>query len=521
VFTGCAVYAAARLPPLYRTTDAYGAAGAAVAAVTPPDAVVVSVHDGSPEVLYYAHRRGWRIWPPELSRNRLEILRAQGATHAAIVNRDALAGTDRLVEVAGAFRVVAAEDAFLVLDLRAPPAARGAPARLDLPGGGALLSWDSSPAGAGDLVVHLVWRAGASAPGDFRVSLRLLDGAGGVVAQADGPPLDGYLPGGAWIPGDTYADPHRLHLPAGLPPGAYNLTLSPYRPEGPPIGPTVTLGTVTLGPSFGAAPAVARPLRAVLGDDYELVGYDPPSDPAAPGGTATYALLWRARRDAPPPLTVRIALGDQAVTGTVVGTALAAGQILRQRLSAPVGRVAGPTELVPVLRVATEGGPGSLRTGPFPWQAVESLALEPLAVARPGRTPPPAGAARVAPQPGWPIALEAYQVARGDGRSLEVTLYWRAEQEVPLNYAVFVHLAGPDGRPLAQTDGPPCAGGCPTRGWRAGDELADTHHLAPPADLPPGRYRLLAGLYDTASGRRLAGPNGPDFVELGEIDLGP
>src|SRR5205823_15010236 len=138
-----------------------------------------------------AHRRGWRIWPPELSRNRLEILRAQGATHAAIVSRDAHAGTDRLAEVAGAFRVLASEDAFLVLDLRAPPAARGTPARLDLPGGGTLLSWDSSPAGAGNLVVHLVWRAGTSAPGDFRASLRLLDGAGVLVAQADGPTLDG------------------------------------------------------------------------------------------------------------------------------------------------------------------------------------------------------------------------------------------------------------------------------------------------------------------------------------------
>src|SRR5262249_17236000 len=148
----------------------------------------------------------------------------------------------------------------------------------------------------------------------------------------------------------------------------------------------------------------------------------------------TYALLWRARRDAPPPLTVRIALGDQAVTETLVGRALAAGQLLRQRLSAPVGRVAGPTGLVPVLRMATEGGPESLPTGPLPWQAAESLALEPLAVAPPGRTPPPAGAARVAPQPGRPIALQAYQIARGDGRSLEVTLYWRAEQEVPLNY---------------------------------------------------------------------------------------
>jgi hypothetical protein len=36
-----------------------------------------------------------------------------------------------------------------------------------------------------------------------------------------------------------------------------------------------------------------------------------------------------------------------------------------------------------------------------------------------------------------------------------------------------------------------------------GDVVADTHHLALPAELSPGAYRIAVGFYDRASGQRV------------------
>ena len=60
-----------------------------------------------------------------------------------------------------------------------------------------------------------------------------------------------------------------------------------------------------------------------------------------------------------------------------------------------------------------------------------------------------------------------------------------------------------DGELVAQSDGPPRAGTYPTSIWDAGERVVDERVLVLPPDLPAGRYRLLAGLYDPATGTRL------------------
>jgi hypothetical protein len=47
------------------------------------------------------------------------------------------------------------------------------------------------------------------------------------------------------------------------------------------------------------------------------------------------------------------------------------------------------------------------------------------------------------------------------------------------------------------------------------------HGLKLPPDLKPGDYRLIAGLYQPETGRRLLLEDGSDFVELGNITLIP
>ncbi len=85
------------------------------------------------------------------------------------------------------------------------------------------------------------------------------------------------------------------------------------------------------------------------------------------------------------------------------------------------------------------------------------------------------------------------------GRMADLRLEWRTENPALWQrYRVFVHLRGPNGN-VAQNDGAPrffipVAPGPVTQDWR---------QLSIPADLSPGQYQFVIGLYDPASGERL------------------
>jgi predicted membrane-bound mannosyltransferase len=108
------------------------------------------------------------------------------------------------------------------------------------------------------------------------------------------------------------------------------------------------------------------------------------------------------------------------------------------------------------------------------------------------------------------------------GSTLPLTLTWEVLADVEADYTVFVHLAGPDGQPVAQADGQPLGGTYPTSFWDVGERLADPHLLEVPSDIPPGDYELLVGLYLVSSGDRLPllGPDGQvlgDSISLGRL----
>ena len=104
------------------------------------------------------------------------------------------------------------------------------------------------------------------------------------------------------------------------------------------------------------------------------------------------------------------------------------------------------------------------------------------------------------------------------GQSLPLRLVWQRSMaaETIGDYTVFTHLVGPDGAIVAQNDHIPESGFYPTSAWEPDDPVADRFELALPDMLPPGEYRLVAGLYDSVTGQRLLLANGADTVELGK-----
>ncbi len=126
------------------------------------------------------------------------------------------------------------------------------------------------------------------------------------------------------------------------------------------------------------------------------------------------------------------------------------------------------------------------------------------------------------------LRLPGYSVEQ-HGTELLVTPVWDVRARPPGDLLLFLHLLDADGVRVAQVDLPP--GGTsvgPTSTWQPGMQVAVPIPLSLPAELRPGRYHLVLGLYDPASGTRLplsagaaadAAWAGADAALLGSLEL--
>ncbi|MEI2688430.1 MAG: hypothetical protein V9H69_01450 [Anaerolineae bacterium] len=114
--------------------------------------------------------------------------------------------------------------------------------------------------------------------------------------------------------------------------------------------------------------------------------------------------------------------------------------------------------------------------------------------------------------------LDGWELRRSDANpgSWQITLRWLPLQSstAPLNSFVQA-LDAQSGALLAAWDGAPQAGFAPTTGWQPGQVVEERIVLALPGDGPPA-VRLIAGLYDPATGQRLITSEGGDHVVLGD-----
>jgi len=393
------------------------------------------------------------------------------------------------------------------------------------------LSASSLPAD-GSLRVDLYWSVRQPPAGRYQATVYLADAAGFLWS-----PRDSYRPRGyhrpppttTWQPGQYALDSHEIEPLAGTPPGTYRLVvvlfdrdslapLSVLDAQGQPAAPELTLAQVTLTrPRQPAEPParnrIDRPLGALT-----LLSADFDRAEAAPGDPVYLTLFWRAEAavDAAPaaPLELQTAEGRAVVSYELSPPvdAWQAGDVWRSqhRLLLPADLTGGS------YRWAVQGsavGVLQLHAPQHLWQA-PPLDLE-------AETSFSALAtllgAQVAPQ----LASCDLQLATCNlrpGASLTVTLVWRAEATAAESYHVFVHLLGPDGRLVAQSDGIPAGWSRPTTGWLRGEIIVDPHTLTLPADAAPGDYVLQAGLY-LPGGDRLTTADGTDAARIVTIQV--
>ena len=95
---------------------------------------------------------------------------------------------------------------------------------------------------------------------------------------------------------------------------------------------------------------------------------------------------------------------------------------------------------------------------------------------------------------GFTLAADSYSA----GDIVGVTLFWETAVALDQRYKVFLHLLDANGNLVAQSDSEPSGGSQATSAWQPSQSINDNHGILLPADLPPGDYQLVVGLYDIA-----------------------
>ena len=129
-----------------------------------------------------------------------------------------------------------------------------------------------------------------------------------------------------------------------------------------------------------------------------------------------------------------------------------------------------------------------------------------LIYATPRYAEPPVTEVQVDAQLGEGIWLRRFALWTPEvkpGEVVQVQLTWQAEKQPGQRYKVFLQLLGAQDRLIAQRDSEPVGGNRPTVTWTPGEMVEDNYGILIPLATPPGTYRLIAGMYNPATGERL------------------
>jgi hypothetical protein len=337
-------------------------------------------------------------------------------------------------------------------------------------------------------------------------------------------------PTGEWLPSEYALVALSVPLLPGTPPGTYTieavafdketlLPLTAHDADGRAIGPTLTLGQITVtAPPHPIDPdtlGIRRRINATLGP-LTLLGANFDRDEAAPGDPIHLTTFWRADQQPNTDLTLHLVL--LSPTGSTAAEFDCALTVPWHPTSTWQPGDVWRGQHIFRLPAYLDNGDYTWYLSTLPTASSTHLPWT-LTITAPDHTfaPPPidietnAHLGDVATLIGANLEPETLDLEPGD--PLTVTLVWRAEAETDVSYRIFLHLIGPDGTLVVQSDGEPANWTRPTTGWLPGEYITDVHTLTIPPDIPAGDYVLLTGMYIPGA-ERLTTPDGTNAVSL-------
>lgn len=381
----------------------------------------------------------------------------------------------------------------------------------------------------GVIRADLLWQRVADFQEGYRVALRLTDKKGYIWASGDSEPLAGLRPFSEIPLGVNLKDSHGLLVPAGTPPGTYQLRLSLYSdPERPPLevrsrrealGVEAILGEVEVVPPTRQPPIEALPIQHRRQADFEggmrLLGYSLGEGPQPAGQEVEVTLFWQALAEMEDHnLSLRLedeggkTWAQEEEVPVYPTSQWPPGSLLRDphRLLLPANLPPGNYRLLLGLYRLEDGKP--LVTGRWPFWREHELALTTIEVkGRAHATEPP----KAIQHPHWArlgdtvlfLGYDLIAEASHPGGSLHLTLYWQALAQMETSYSVFTHLIDKEDRIWGQKDGVPGDWSLPTTGWIEGEYIVDEYEIPIREDAPLGEYLIEIGMYDALTSGRL------------------
>jgi hypothetical protein len=353
---------------------------------------------------------------------------------------------------------------------------------------------------------ELYWQADeAPSDGPLRLKVRLLDDAGMAWYEREENVLPFYPPS-EWPADRIIRTDFRLSLPADLPPITYTVQVAPVGLGNPRAVGEILVARSGQGPSSGCP-------SARFGDDIVLLDSELGSHVFRAGNPLFASLTWCTNRLIDDDHLVRVRLVDQRgrevtrdeLSPTAAGyptSEWVPGDLVAGRLILPIPiDVKGGTYRVQISLANGETGrvlPVRNWYGKRDWLSLGTVEVEawPLRTELPQQVDHRLENVELAGD----VRLLGYESTR-EQQTLNVMLYWQAEDSLEEDYNVFVHVGVPGEPPLVDAGGVPANWTRPTTSWRPGEVIVDEHAISL-ADVPPGQYALMTGFYEPDTGQR-------------------
>ena len=415
--------------------------------------------------------------------------------------------------------------------------------------------------GRGVVTIQLDWQATRKIAGDYTVSVRLANLPNAprgpmTWAQEDSQPASGTMPTSEWETNQIVQDRHAFKIPVGTPRGEYAIKVVMYESKsGTPatiVAPENLRGqAIETGNIAVVKPAIIPPSPPIPNaldaewDGIALAGFESGAEELKPGDALPLTLYWQAFQKPGGDYRAVIQMIDSSgkahapvfyrPSNEVFPTSgWNAGETWLDKIQFKIDADTAPGDATVLIGLIGEysGNEIPLKTrAPLRRVQIENpvqnkpMSLSTLELtrvritAREHRFDLPSLKHPLQANFDNKIKLLGYDL---DEKNLKLVLYWQALGAMDERYTVFVHLLDASGALVAQKDSEPDSGNAPTTSWLPNEIIADRYEMKLPDKLEPGEYTLEIGLYQAATGKRLAVlDTNSDHIELTRVSVTP